>query len=182
MKLLNIAKYISAYPSRIYRLFSVKHHSEIVWKELIKLHKQQKWSFGQYENEKLLKTTFVDDNNTVLPFHYQITDNKLILSALVLTQFDEESTNDIMLLASHLNNLLDFGVVKINIEENYVEFVYSEHLLVYVLYPGEIHSDLSIHYQIATECIWAYSHMLNNGEEPVFVISELLKRNKKMNQ
>ena len=182
MKLMNIARYISVYPTRIYRLFSVKQRPEIVWKELIRLHKEQEWLFGQYDNIKLLRTTFVDENNAALQFDYQIIDDELVFSAVLTSNFSEENINDIMILASHLNNLLKYGVVKVNIENAYVEFIYSGHLLVYMLFSGEIHRDLARHYKIASDCIWAYTHMLSSGDEPVFVIAELMKRYEKANE
>lgn len=182
MKIVNIFKYIPVYSKKISRLFKVKHRSEIVWNELIKLHKKENWHFGQYDNEKYVRATFTDENNNDLNFHYQVTDDKLVFRAVIVSDFSEDYTNDIMVLSSHLNSLLTFGMVRVNIKDNYVEFVYQGDLLVYMLYPGEIHSDIDRHFRITSDCYWAFTHLLNSGDEPVFVISELLKRNEKRSQ
>jgi len=182
MKIVNMFRYIPVYSQRVYRLIRVNHRSDIVWKELIKLHKKENWHFGQYDNENYIRTTFADDNNNDLNFHYQVTNDKLVYRAVIAGDFNEDNTNDIMLLSSHLNSLLTFGMVRVNIKDNYVEFVYQGDLLVYMLYPGEIHTDIDRHFRITSDCYWAFSHLLNTGDEPVFVISELLKRNQKENE
>lgn len=48
---------------------------------------------------------------------------------MVLPSFDEEITNDILVLAVHFNGLLNFGTVKVNIKDNCVEVRYSRYLL-----------------------------------------------------
>jgi hypothetical protein len=159
----------------------VKHCSEIVWNELIKLHRKENWNFGLYENERYIRTTFKDNNND-LDFNYQVTDEKLVFRAIIAVDFREENINDIMILSSHLNNLLAFGMVRVDIKNNYVEYVYSSDLLIYMLYPSEIDNDLDRHYQITKDCYWAFSHLFSSGDEPVFVIAELLKRTQKVNE
>jgi hypothetical protein len=54
-------------------------------------------------------------------------------------------------------------------------------ILLYALYPGEIHSDITRHYEIAKECVWAFNMLINSGDDPVFVIAELIKRQEKDN-
>ncbi|MBC7643041.1 MAG: hypothetical protein H7174_12015, partial [Flavobacterium sp.] len=53
---------------------------------------------------------------------------------------------------------------------------HSGDLVTYMLFPGEIHSDLRVHYDITLECFWAFSNLIETGDDPVFIISELLKR------
>ena len=68
-------------------------------------------------------------------------------------------------------------MVRVSINDNNVEFVFQVDLLIYMLYPGEIHTDIDRHFRIMSDCYWALTHLLISGDEPVFVISELLKRN-----
>lgn len=181
MKIFKPFKYIPVYSKKIIRLFRVKHRSEIVWNELIKLHRKENWNFGLYENERYIRTTFKDNDNE-LEFNYQVTEDKLVFRSAIAVDFNEENTNDIMILSSHLNSLLTFGMVRVNIDDNYVEFIYQGDLLLYMLYPGIIHSNIGRHFRITSDCYWAFSQLLKSGEEPVFVISELLKRNQKENE
>jgi len=160
---------------RMYRL-TKRNRSEIVWNELIKLHKIFKWHFGLYENDKYLETIFEDEDNVVLKFHYSVNNDRLSLSALVLPEFDVDCTNDVMILSSHFNNLLTDGVVKVNIELSYVEYVYSGDLFRYLLYPTEIYTDILMHYSMTEECSRAFRTMINTSEEPVFVFAEFVKR------
>ena len=148
----------------------------------IKLHRKENWNFGLYENERYIRTTFVDGNNNNLKFHYQVTDDKLFFRAIIVADFNEDHTNDIMVLSAHFNSLITFGMVRVNIKFNFVEFIYSGDLLSYMLYPGEIHRDIDTHFRITEDCYWAFSHMAKSGDEPVFVIAELLKRYVKRNE
>ena len=161
---------------KIYRLLNVKKRSEIVWKELIKLHREEGWNFGQFDKEKYIQTIFTVDNNLGIKFTYQVVKDKLEFKALILDSFDEEKTTDILVLASHFNGLLNFGKVSVSTKYNYVELVYSGDLVTYMLYPGEIHSDQRVHYDVTKDCCWAFFNLIETNEDPVFVISELLRR------
>ena len=163
---------------RFYRILNVKDRSEFVWKDLIKYNLEKGWRFGQYETEKRIQCTFsVGENNSIL-FDYTVTDNKLEFSALILKSFEEDKTGDILVLASHFNNLSNFGVVKVNIKYNFVRYTYSGDLLTYMLYNGEIGTDHISHYELTTDCVWSFYRLLDTGDDPVFVFSELLQRKK----
>lgn len=163
---------------RFYRILNVKDRSEFVWKDLIKYNLEKGWRFGQYETEKRIQSTFsVGENNSIL-FDYTVTDNKLEFSALILKSFEEDKTGDILVLASHFNNLSNFGVVKVNIKYNFVRYTYSGDLLTYMLYNGEIDTDHISHYELTADCVWSFYRLLDTGDDPVFVFSELLQRKK----
>lgn len=51
-----------------------------------------------------------------------------------------------------------------------------------MLYPGEIDSDLCSHYDLTKDCVWSFHRLLESGEDPVFVFSELLQRNEEKNK
>lgn len=177
-------KYSSSFAAtnkRIYRLFNVKNRSIIVWKELIKLHKNENWYFGQFDNEKYLITTFNLNNQMNQKFRFEIIDNRLVIQTYVLESFDENKTTEIMILATHLNSLLNFGMVNVNTKHNYVEYFYNGDLVTYMLYPGEIFSDIRTHYNVTIDCLWAFNNLIETNEDPVFVISELLKRKNETN-
>ena len=161
---------------KIYRLLNVKKRSKIVWEELIKMHKNENWHFGQFDNEKYILTTFNLKDEKEQKFRYEVTQNSLKYHTFILDSFDEHKTIDIMVLASHLNSLLNFGKVSVNTKYNCVEFVHSGDLVTYMLFPGEIRSDLRVHYDITLDCFWAFSNLIETDDDPVFVISELLKR------
>ncbi len=167
---------------RIYRILSVNKSSHYVWKELIKYHKTSGWRFGQFDNDKHIECSFsVDDNNSI-PFSYSINMDNLQFRATILEKFDEELTTDILVLASHFNGLLNFGVVKVSVKYNYVEFVYTRDLLTYSLFSGEINSDTDTHFRLAKDCFWTFTNLIETGEDPVFIFSELLRRKEEENK
>ena len=167
---------------RIYRLTKVRNRSDVVWNELIKLHKNLTWHFGQYENDKYLETIFEDEDNNLFTFHYSVDNQRLILSGLVLPGFDDECINDIMILSSHFNNLLTNGNIRVNIEHSYGEYILTGDLLRYLLYPAEIYVDILRHHSITEECFRTFTEMINTKDEPVFVFAEFVKRIEQKNK
>ena len=161
---------------RIYRILNVKKSTDFVWKELIKFHKNSGWNFGQFENDKRIECGFKVDDTNYVNFNYIVSSSALTFRATILPRFDEEITTDILVLASHFNGLLSFGVVKVSVKYNYVEFIYSRDLLTYSLFPGEIDSDADTHYNLTKDCFWSFTKLIETGDDPVFVFSELLRR------
>ena len=167
---------------RIYRLLNVNSSSYYVWIELLKFHKNSGWSFGQYNNDKYIECGFKVDDTNCVNFNYSVTSGRLLFRSTILQQFDEELTNNILVLASHFNGLLNFGTVKVSVKYNYVEFYYSRDLLTYSLYPGEINSDTDTHFELTKDVFLSFNNMIETGEDPVFVFSELLRRKEDNNQ
>lgn len=167
---------------RIYRTLTVKKSANYVWKELIRYHKNSDWRFGQYENDRHIECSFIIDETSSLDFTYTVQSDNLQFRATILESFDEERTNDILVLASHFNGLLNFGMVKVSVKYNYVEFVYSRDLLIYSLFPGEINSVTDTHFRLAKDCVWTFSNLMKTGDDPVFIFSELLRRKEDNNQ
>ena len=161
---------------RIYRTLTVVKSPQYVWKELIKYHKISGWRFGQFDNDSQIECCFKVNEINSVSFTYTVKPDNLLFRATILENFDEELTNDILVLASHFNGLLNFGVVKVSVKYNFVEFVYSRDLLTYSLFPGEINSDTDIHYRLAKDCFWSFTNLIETGEDPVFIFSELLRR------
>ncbi len=165
---------------RIYRLLNAKKASHFVWLELIKCHKGSNWKFGQYDHEKNIKCSFIMEDDHSVVFNYTVQDDSLNFSSILLNNFDENLTNDILVLASHFNGLLNYGMVKVSLKYNYVEYVYKGDSLTYALFPADIRFDTDLHYNLTKDCYWAFTTMITTGEDPVFVFSELL-RNKENN-
>lgn len=163
---------------RIYRVLNVKKSTDIVWKELIKFHKSSGWNFGQFDNDKHIECGFKVDDTNYVNFNYVVSSGNLTFRAIILQSFNEEITNDILVLASHFNGLLGFGVVKVSVKYNCVEYLYSGDLLTYSLFPGEINSDTDTHFNLTKDCFWSFTNLIETGDDPVFVFSELLKRKK----
>lgn len=164
---------------RFYRIINVKKVSEFVWKDLIKFHQESGWRFGQFETEKKIETSFSVDENNVLKFDYIVDNNKLTFTSIILKEFDEDKSNELLLLAAHFNTLLSFGVVIVSTKYNYVAYTHSADLVTYMLFNGEIENDTSIHFYNTKDVFWSFKTLLETGDDPVFVFSELLRRKEK---
>lgn len=167
----NKIKFIS---ERIYRVLNVSKSAGFVWKDLVKYHKSSGFNYRQYNKEKIIYRVLEIDDTNRIDFGYCVDSEKLIYRATILQSFNEEITNDILVLAAHFNALLNYGKVKVSVKYNYVEFVYSRDLLIYSLFPEEIDLDTNIHSIIAQDCFKYFTNLIENGENPVFVFSDYL--------
>lgn len=161
---------------RIYRLLNLNKTAHYVWIELLKFHKNSGWRYGQFDNDKHIECGFKMDDTNFVDFNYAVSSGRLTFRSTILQRFDEEITNDVLVLASHFNGLLSFGTVKVSVKYNYVEFIYSRDLVTYSLFPGEISTDTDTHFELTKDCFWSFTNLIETGEDPVFVFSELLRR------
>ena len=178
-KVIYFSSKVKFFLQRIYRSITISKSSQYVWRDLIKYHKKSGWRFGQFDNDKYIECSFKVDENNYTNFNYIVNSGRLTFRSSILETFDEEHTNDILVLASHFNGLLNFGMVKVSIKYNCVEFVYSRDLLLYSLFSGEIDEDTSSHFNLTKDIFWSFNNMIETGEDPVFVFSELIKRREK---
>lgn len=158
----------------VYRSITIKKSAKYAWKELLKHHKNGDWRYGQYDN--YVECNFIVDDKNTLRFFYEVENTGLTFRSFILVDFDEEISTQLLILASHFNNLLSFGSVKVNLKHHYVEFSYTRDLLVYSLYPSTINNDTLSHFNTTKNIFWAFNELISSGDEPVFIFSELLRR------
>ena len=161
---------------RIYRLINKKNTSHFVWKELINYHATKGLKFGQYEKEKQIVCSYKMNDNHSANFDYYLYDGELYFRSIILSSFDDERTHDVLLLASHFNNLINFGIVKVNMRDNSISLNYSRDLLTFSLFPKEIAHNITRHCNLTLDCFWAFDTLIKTGDDPVFVFSELMRR------
>jgi hypothetical protein len=159
-----------------YRLLNVKKSILFIWKELFSIRIKTGWIFGPFDTDRPIECCFTYDKEKAIHFYYNLTPNRLNFTGVVLSSFKKEHTNDLLVLASHFNSFSNLGVVKVNLENNYVEMEYDGETFNYSIFPGEIDSDMTAHYEMVRDCFWSYDNLLETGEDPKFVISELMKR------
>lgn len=161
---------------RVYRLLRVSRSHDYVWQELNNHFKNSGLRYGQYNQAKQITCSFLLYDTQPVDFDYTVKNGSLTFRAVVLASFDEDFTNDLLVLASHFNNLLNFGVVRVSSTNNFVSYVHVKDLLIYSLFPGEINSDLKNHLELTSDITWAFNYLIETGDDPVFVFSEFLRR------
>jgi hypothetical protein len=173
MKSLSAIKF---YFQRVYRLtLSPKKQQDVVWNDLIKLHKEANWKSGVFEKDKYIETTFTFKKGKYGTFYYMIYDGFFHCKVKILETFPLELTTDLFVLAAHFNNLLNEGVVIVNTESQYVEFYLKKDLLINLLYSGELYNQLIKHYDISKDIYAAYQRLIIEQEAPAIIIADLLR-------
>lgn len=165
------------YLRRIYRLsVNFQKREEIVWSDLKKLHADAGWNSGIYEKEKFIKTVFEISNEQGAVFYYMIYDGYFHCRVKILEDFPVDLTTDLFILAAHFNNLLNNGVVIINVDNQFVEYHLKSDLLIPLLYTGEIFNQLNRHCNMAKDIYSAFQRLVNENEAPAIIIADLLKQ------
>ena len=45
------------------------------------------------------------------------------------------------------------------------------------IFPSRIDLDISNHFNYTKDCFWSFTNLIETGDDPVFVFSELMRRN-----
>ena len=169
---------IKFYLQRIYRLaLNFKKQEELVWKELKKLHVDADLKHGVYEKEKFIKTIFELGKDQGVAFYYMIYDGSFHCRVNILEDYPIELTTDLFILAAHFNNLLNNGVVIVNVQSRYVEYHQKRDLLIPLIYTSETYGQLMRHYNISKDIYAAFQRLIIEQEAPAIIIADLLKEN-----
>jgi len=155
----------------------LKKQEETVWRELKKLHAVSNWKSGVYEKEKYIESVFEIANQKAGAFFYMIYDGCFHCRVKILEDFPADFTTDLFILAAHFNNLLNNGVVIVNVNSQYVEYHQKRDLLIPLLYNGEIHEQLIRHYNTSKDIYSAFQRLIVEQEAPAIIIADLLKQN-----
>ena len=100
-------------------------------------------------------------------------------SARILDKFSDELTTDLFILSAHFNNLLNNGVVTVNVDDQYVEYYQKRDSLVPLLYKGELLTQINRHYVTAIDIYLAFQWLVDEGEAPAIIIADLMRNKDK---
>lgn len=171
-------KKVRYYMQRIYRLaLNFKKQEELVWKELKRLHADAEWKHGIYENEKYIETIFELGKGKVSSFYYMIYDGSFHCRVKILEGYPIELSTDLFILAAHFNNLLNNGVVIVNVQDHYVEYHQKRELLIPLLYKSETYGQLMGHYNTSKDIYYAFQRLITEQEAPAIIIADVLNKN-----
>lgn len=169
--------------NRIYRSsLSYSKQRQMVWKDLKKFFVQAEIHHGIYENDKLIESGYNIDNNGSLRFIIVIDEEDLCCHVNIWDDFPAELTTDMFILAMHFNNALNYGKITINIDDKTVIYSYKKAFLVHLLYRGEIHRQVSSHYDITTDLYFAFKKLVEENEEPALIFADFLRMKEKQNE
>ncbi len=164
------------YLLRIIRIsYSVKARENFVWKELKKLQSAAKWHHGIYESDRYVETTFAISEDNPAQYFYMIYDGNFHCRVKIHDNYPVELTTQLFILASHFNNLLNSGVVVVNVDKRYIEYHLKTDILIPTMYTGEIQEIIVRHFNISKDIFWAFNELIYKNEEPALIIADLLR-------
>ena len=161
---------------RAYRItIDFRSPEDVFWKDLKRYHSDANYNSGIFEKEKTIETIFGISKDLSAKYYFQVDDGFFYCRVNVLQDFQGELTPDLFILASHFNNLLNNGVVKVNTESRYVEYQVKRDLLVPLLFTAEIHTQTIGHYGISKDVYVAFKRLIEEEESPAIIIADLLR-------
>lgn len=181
-KMKNHCYKLKSYFQKIYRItLGYKHFEKYVWNELIELHKKAKWHYGIFAEDKYIETVFEISENKNTRYFYSVDQGYFHCRVRIIEDFHAEITTDLFVLASHFNNLLNYGVVMVNVENKFIEYQMKSDFTIHVIFPDEIHAQLIRHHKISQDIFWAFDKLIEESEEPAIIIADLLKMREERN-
>ena len=99
----------------------------------------------------------------------------------ILEDYPNDLTTDLFILAAHFNNLLNNGVVIVNVQNHFVEYHQKRDLLIPLLYTNETYGQLMRHYNTSKDVYSAFQRLIIEQEAPAIIIADLLKENERKN-
>ena len=164
---------------RIYLLsLSAKKQEEFVWKELKKNLDESNLKYGVYEREKYISVNYELSDGNVGDFYYFVSDNTFVCSVHMHGDYPTALTTDLFILAAHFNNILNNGVVIVNVQDRHVEYRITRDLLIPLLYTGEIYFQLIRHIHTSKDVFLAFRRLIVEQEAPAIIIADMLSEKK----
>jgi hypothetical protein len=157
-------------------LMGKKYHEKWVWRDLKKIFKNDDWTYGLYENERLIICDVQINEHTATRFRYYINSGTLNFSAQILGSFPVDDTLLVFTLASHLNNLLSKGRVAIYVPKNTVNFNMEKEVSLCAIFPENISEFIAVHYNISAQLQWAFHQLNTFGEDPLDIMIDFTNR------
>ncbi|MEY3737859.1 MAG: hypothetical protein RL544_637 [Bacteroidota bacterium] len=171
-------KKLKFYLQKIYRLsVSFDKQEQLVWDDIKQIHLDAEWRHGVFEREKFIETNFEISDGRQALFYYMLYDSYFHCRVKILENFPIELTTDLFVLAAHFNNLLNNGVVVVNVNSSFIEYHQKRDLLIPLLYKGEIHGQITRHFNTARDIYSAFERLVEEQEAPAIIIADLLKKN-----
>jgi hypothetical protein len=151
---------------------------DAVWNQLIALFDENKWNYTRNDRKKHLLLSFNVADGHVHMFRFDFEGPFLRMYTLVLDQFEESQSTDVMILASHFNTWMRYGKMSANISQGLVEIRHELMLAEVILNPHCIRFFMDQQANLFMDSHEAFSKMLETGEDPVFIIAEILENRK----
>jgi len=158
---------------------SKKSHQAVVWEYLKAHHLSERWHSGIYEHEKKIESRFNIDGNSNVRFFYVVEEDVFHCRCRLFETFDPEMTTDVFVLATHFNNMLKFGKIIVEPNNNIIDYIINSKLITFIANPEDIGWQIAGHFQIAQDAFWAFGKLLDEGEEPAIIIADLIRLNDK---
>lgn len=153
---------------------STQKQKNQVFQDLKDLHQAAGWSSGIFEKDYLIQTSFQLSGEDYGDFYYLVTDQAFVCRIPIIRGYEQTSSSEAFILATHFNNLLKDGLVRVYPEPGIVEYETKTSLAEILLHPEELYFFMLQHHSISKDLFWAFSRLFEEEEEPAMIIADLM--------
>lgn len=165
---------------RVYRLsLNPAKQEKLIWNDLKKLHIEAEWKHGIFEKDKYIETVFEIHEGHRKIFYFMVYDSCFHCRVEILEDYPVELTTELFILATHFNNLLNFGVVIVNVDSSSVEYHQKKDLLIPLLNGHEMIEQITRHFRISKDIYSAFQRLVKEQEAPAIIIADIIRKNEK---
>ena len=179
-KLKEINQRIRWYYSAIKKLRLIGNESDYVWNELKSICKKNELHYGVYEKDNCIVVTLLYDNTTSVEFNYRLNDERKCLEMYVTIaeNYDDNQLSQVFTLASHFNTLSANAKVSVYTNEKQVLSVLNVPYTMILLRSNFLENSCAMHFGISKDFFYAFKRLVEDKEDPVFIIADILNRQK----
>lgn len=149
----------------------------IAWENWIRFLQHQKIRFARYDQEQSTEFRFFNEQeDACVRFQAQQQDGIIYFSASIALSAYNGDMDNVLKLSAHLNTFINLGTIRVYIERGLVEHQFRIRSAEYALYPKYIANDFYRQYGMIQDLQWALDEMGKTGEDPLFIVAELIRR------
>lgn len=174
---------IKNYLRNIYRLaLPAEKQENLVWKEVLSFFEKEGWPVRIYEDRKIAAIRLPLSRDRDREFFFGISDHNFFCMVDVVSGFPDAVINDLFILATHYNNILNEGSVQVGVEERNVLFTATIQVIIPLLYRGVIEDQIFRHVSAAEDAFDIFEKLVYDGEEPAIIMAGLYLKSKERSE
>ncbi|MFM2190672.1 MAG: hypothetical protein RL491_1058 [Bacteroidota bacterium] len=162
---------------RFLQMRAPEKHDEFMWRQLRKAMDELDYNYMANDKNRSMQLNFGDEILNMRCLYYA--DNgHLTFRGRIAQELPEERMADVMILVSHLNNVIGPNRLYIDVKSRDLEIVLRVPYLEAIWNPQAIKEACYWQIHMHEKCQLAMEYMIESGEDPVFVFGYIMNADK----
>ena len=151
--------------------------ARMAWSNWIRFLQHQKIRFARYDQEQSTEFRFLNEQEDAsIRFQAHQQEGVLYFIASISLSGYTGDMDNVLKLSAHLNTFIHLGTIRVYVDRGIVQHQFRVRSSEYALYPDYIAYDFYRQYSMIQDLQWALDEMGKTGEDPLFIVAELIRR------